>query len=93
VDNARRAGADEIIQSNFLTSSFLLNSLESHSTMDSNLNVIPDSENHHLLTCEPVDEIVGKQFYEAYKLFLNQNKMLVGIKRGDKTHINPPLKI
>lgn len=90
VENARRAGADEIIQSNILTSSFLLNNLESHSTMDSILNVIRDSENHQLLTCEPVDGIVGKQFYEACKLFLKMNKMLVGIKRGDKTHINPP---
>jgi voltage-gated potassium channel len=92
VENARRAGADEIIQSNVLTSSFLLNNLESHSTMDSILNVIRDSENHHLLSCEPVDGIVGKEFYEACKVFLKKNKMLVGIKRGDKTHINPPLE-
>lgn len=90
VDNARRAGADEIIQSNILTSSLILNNLESHSTMASILDLIRNSDKHHLLTCEPVEGIVGKQFYEACKLFLKKNKMLVGIQRGDKTHINPP---
>jgi voltage-gated potassium channel len=89
VENARRAGADEIIQSNILTSSHILNSLESHSTMPSILNIIRQSDNNNLITCEPVDEIVGKQFYEACIIFLNKNKMLVGIKRGEETHINP----
>jgi voltage-gated potassium channel len=90
VDNARRAGADEIIQSNILTSSLILNSLESHSTMASILNLIRDSDTHHLLTCEPVEGIVGKPFYEACNLYFKRNKMLVGIKRGEKTHVNPP---
>jgi voltage-gated potassium channel len=90
VDNARRAGADEIIQSNVLTSSLILNSLESHSTIDSILNIIRNSDNHHLITCEPVDGMVGKHFYEACNLFFKKNKMLVGIKRGEKTHVNPP---
>ncbi|TDL63432.1 potassium channel protein [Rhodococcus qingshengii] len=90
VDNARRAGADEIIQSNILTSSLILNSLESHSTMASILNLIRDSDTHHLLICEPVEGIVGKPFYEACNLFFNRNTMLVGIKRGEKTHVNPP---
>jgi voltage-gated potassium channel len=90
VDNARRAGADEIIQSNILTSSLILNSIESHSTMASILNLIRDSDTHHLLTCEPVEGIVGKPFYEACNLYFKRNKMLVGIKRGEKTHVNPP---
>jgi voltage-gated potassium channel len=90
VDNARRAGADEIIESNILTSSLILNSLESHSTMASILNLIRDSDTHHLLICEPVEGIVGKPFYEACNLFFKRNKMLVGIKRGEKTHVNPP---
>lgn len=74
VDNARRAGADEIIQSNILTSSLILNSLESHSTMESIMNLIRNSDNHHLLTCEPVEGIVGKQFYEACNLFSKEIK-------------------
>jgi voltage-gated potassium channel len=90
VDNARRAGADEIIQSNILTSSLILNSIESHSTMASILNLIRDSDTHHHLTCEPVEGIVGKPFYEACNLYFKTNKMLVGIKRGGKTHVNPP---
>jgi voltage-gated potassium channel len=90
VDNARRAGADEIIQSNILTSSLILNSLESHSTIASILNLIRDSDTHHLLTCEPVEGIVGKPFYEACNLYFKRNKLLVGIKRGEKTHVNPP---
>lgn len=89
--NARRAGADEIIQSNILTSSLIINSLTAHSTMASILDLIRYSDNHHRLTSEPVlDEMHGKQFYEACVLFFAKNKMMVGIKRGEETHVNPP---
>ena len=89
--NAQRAGADEIIQTNILTSSLILNSLTSHSTMASIFELIRNSDNHHRLTCEPVlIDMVGKHFYEACSLFFPKNKMMVGIKRGEETHINPP---
>ena len=89
--NAKRAGADEIIQTNILTSSLILNSLTSHSTMASILEIIRISDNHHRLTCEPVlDEMIGKPFYATCSLYFQKNKMMVGIKRGEETHVNPP---
>jgi voltage-gated potassium channel len=89
--NAKRAGADEIIQTNIITSSLVLNSLTSHSTMASIIELIRHSDNHHRLTCEPVlDEMVGKTFYDACSLSFQKNKMMVGIKRGEETHVNPP---
>ena len=88
--NATRAGADEIIQTNILTSSLILNSLTSHSTMASIFEIIRISDNHHRLTCEPVlDEMIGKAFYTACSQYFKKNKMMVGIKRKDETHVNP----
>lgn len=89
--NASRAGADEIIQSNILASSLMLNSIETHSTMGSILEIIRYSDNHHRLTCEPIlVEMAGMLFYDACIVFFKQNKMMVGIKRGEETHVNPP---
>jgi voltage-gated potassium channel len=89
--NAKRAGADEIIQTNIITSSLVLNSLTSHSTIVSIIELIHHSDNHHRLTCEPVlEEMVGKTFYSACSHFFQKNKMMVGIKRGEETHVNPP---
>ena len=69
----------------------LLNSLSSPSTMASVINLIRHSDNHNLLMSEPViNEMVGKPFNEACLQYFNQNIMLVGIKRGEKTFINPP---
>lgn len=91
VQNARRAGADEIIQSNILASSLILNSLSSPSTMASMINLIGHSDNHNLITSAPVtNELVGVSFYKACIQFFNQNMILVGIKRGEKSFINPP---
>lgn len=90
VENARRAGADEIIQSNILASSLILNSLSSPSTMASMIDLISHSDNQKLLTSEPFkNDMVGKSFNEAYIHFFNKNIMLVGIKRGEKSLINP----
>jgi voltage-gated potassium channel len=36
--------------------------------------------------------MVGKQFYESCILFFTKNKMIIGIKRGEETHVNPPLE-
>jgi voltage-gated potassium channel len=93
VENARRAGADEIIQSSILKSSLILNSLVSKPTMSSILDLIHYSDIHQRLTCEPVlDGMVGKQFYESCTLLFTKNKMIIGIKRGEETHVNPPLE-
>lgn len=89
--NAQRAGADEIIQTNILTSSLILNSLSTQSTMASIIELIHYSDNHHRLTSEPIlNDMIGKRFYEACNLFFQKNKMMVGIKRGEETHVNPP---
>lgn len=88
--NAKRAGADEIIQSNILTSYVMLNSLSAaevgHSSLLLLLNHLQESR-LKLSTCGPY---IGYSFMEASHTLLMEGILLIGIRRGEETFINPP---
>ncbi len=90
-NNASRAGADEIIKSYKLTSHFIMSSYLAKnglSTFYSELN--PASGN--MFQVIPVDEqFIGKTFKEASYDLLEKESILIGIKRGKETKVNPPL--
>ncbi|MGM7722616.1 potassium channel family protein [Metabacillus sp. Hm71] len=89
--NADRAGADEIIRSYKLTSHFMMSSYLAKNGLSkfySELN--PASGN--LFKILPVsDELIGKTFKEASHELLEKESILIGIKRGEETKVNPPL--
>ncbi|KLT18457.1 potassium channel family protein [Neobacillus vireti] len=88
VINALRAGADEVIQSNKLTSVFMVNSL--HSNGDGLLsNVVHQLQESRLSSFMAKEKDIGKSFGEVCQRLLNQGFLLIGIKRGEDTILNP----
>jgi voltage-gated potassium channel len=88
VINACRAGADEVIQSNKLTSVFMVNSL--HSNGDGLLSNIVHELQESRVSSYPVEEQeIGKPFSDVCDLQLKKGLLLIGIQRGDEIVMNP----
>ncbi|MGG3468117.1 potassium channel family protein [Neobacillus pocheonensis] len=88
VINAIRAGADEVIQSNKLTSVFMVNSL--HSNGDGLLSNVVHQLQESRLTSSSVNEAdIGKTFIDLCQELLIKGFLLIGIKRGEDTILNP----
>jgi voltage-gated potassium channel len=88
VINACRAGADEVIQSNKLTSVFMVNSL--HSNGDGLLSNIVHELQESRVSSFPVEEQeIGKPFSDVCDLQLKKGLLLIGIQRGDEIVMNP----
>jgi voltage-gated potassium channel len=85
VTNAKRAGADEVIQSNKLTSIFMENSFYSDG-MISDLVYHLKENRIEVLSSEGLTE---KMFSEALIQLHQQKYLLLGIKREEKTILNP----
>ncbi|MCD7035766.1 potassium channel family protein [Metabacillus sp. GX 13764] len=89
MNNAKRAGADEIIRTSEVTSHLMMNSLFSKkglSDLFEKLN--PAAGNHFEILA--AGSMEGKSFLEASIYYLNQEKLLLGIKKGEETFLNPP---
>lgn len=88
VSNAERAGADEVIRSNKLTSVFMINSL--HSNGDGLLSDFIQHFQESRLKVISADELFhDRTYHEIYQEFFEHEKLLIGIKRDGKTFINP----
>lgn len=87
--NARRAGADQIIQSNAITSSVMLNCLSGETRVDSLLGLLEQLNGNrvHFRSSIP---FIGKNFTQANYSLLEENCLLLGVKRGEETYVNPP---
>lgn len=89
VINANRAGADLVLQSNKLTSVYMLNSLRS-----ANAGLIPEVfgqlQENRLLEITPESEHLNKSFIETANAVSNDKKILIGIKREKTILLNPP---
>ncbi|MBA4536052.1 potassium channel protein [Bacillus aquiflavi] len=88
VANAKRAGADEIIQSNALTSFVMVNRLLS-TKKTSFFEIINQLQKCKLSFLTVKEEMIGQSFNLINSHLLLKNILLVGIKRGEKTIINP----
>ncbi|MGG4489945.1 potassium channel family protein [Metabacillus idriensis] len=91
LNNAKRAGADEIIKSYQLSSHLMMNSYLAKyglSSVYSELN--PANGNYFKI--EPIPkELIGETFHAASHALLEKELLLIGIKKGDKTKLNPPI--
>lgn len=88
--NAKRAGADEIIETNSLSSLVIQNSLKSENFSCPLHHLLDKIEDSRLLFQPPDHEIVSLSFRQAAKLMLEKNWLLIGVKRGEDTFVNPP---
>ncbi len=91
VTNARRAGADEVIQSNKLTSVFMENSL--HSEHDGLLSDVVSHLQENRLESLSAESFIGKSLEEVSLDLMKQQHLLIGIKRGEETILNPSPKM
>lgn len=89
--NASRAGADEIIKSYKLTSHFMMSSYLAKNGLSQFYSEL-NPANGNLFKILPVtDNLVGKTFRDASHELLESESILIGIKRGEETKLNPPL--
>lgn len=87
VTNARRAGADEIIQSNKLASVFMSNCVQSAHTgiLSDFVYHLQDSATETVST----QELCGKTFADLHLDYFTNGVLLIGIKREETTVLNP----
>ncbi|MBS4173915.1 ion channel [Bacillus sp. FJAT-49736] len=91
VINAKRAGADEVIQTNAQSSYIMMNSLISHGMSETILMMLDHIQGNHLKFIS-VDDAWSEKSFEAVSMLLKKNrKLLIGVKRGEETIINPPM--
>ncbi|WP_077214419.1 potassium channel family protein [Bacillus dakarensis] len=87
--NAKRAGADIVIQSNNITSSVMLNSLKTEGRVESLLSLLEQLDGSRIVS-RSSEPFINKKFNDASKILLEEDSILLGIKRGANTTVNPP---
>jgi len=90
VANARRAGADEVVQTNMLTSFIMINSISSQELFTSFLDLLNQLDKRKLTFKPATSEIADKTYLELSQLFIQDGALLLGVKRGEATILNPP---
>ena len=88
--NAKRAGADEIIQTNILTSFVMHQSITSQDMVTSFLDLFYQlSEEKIIFQVAEVDE-VDVDYTSLGTKYMQAGQTLLGVKRGGATILNPP---
>jgi voltage-gated potassium channel len=87
--NAKRAGADEVIQTNKLSSFVMANSIHSQGMSDTLLVMLDNLAGNRLEYIPAIETLVGYTYRECINHFLNKGVLLIGIKRGEESFINP----
>ncbi len=88
-NNAWRAGADEIIQTNRITSYIMMNSLISNG-MSKTVNTLLDHLKGNKLTYMKVPPgCIDSTFLNCSQLLFDDRMLLIGVRRDGRTIINP----
>lgn len=90
IANANRAGADEIIQTNMLTSFIMLQSIASQDIVTSFLDLLYQLTEKKLVFTEADSEEIETDYMTVSLRLIQEGRLLLGIKRGGATIINPP---
>ncbi|MBY0124307.1 TrkA family potassium uptake protein [Bacillus sp. S/N-304-OC-R1] len=90
VANAKRAGADEVVQTNILTSFVMINSISSQELVTSFLDLLRQLDNRKLTLKQVPETIIDMSYMELSQLLIQDGILLLGIKRGEDTTLNPP---
>ncbi|MED4968874.1 potassium channel family protein [Parageobacillus toebii] len=89
VNNAKRAGADEVIQTNLLSSFAMANSLQSPGVSKATEELLHQLHNRKLQLIDVEGLFIGKTFFEISQILLDKQIILIGIMRGEEGYINP----
>jgi voltage-gated potassium channel len=90
IANANRAGADEIIQTNMLTSFVMLQSITSQDMVTSFLDLLYQLTEKKLIYQQCELHEMEKDYTTVGNRYMNEGKVLLGVKRGEATILNPP---
>ncbi|RAK18699.1 voltage-gated potassium channel [Anoxybacillus vitaminiphilus] len=90
VNNAKRAGADEIIQTNLLSSFMMLNSVLSSGLSQVVEHLLERLKVEKLQLIDVPDNLIGKTFKQGHEMFWQQQTLLLGIIREGESYLNPP---
>ncbi|MBM4760696.1 potassium channel protein [Bacillus sp. B15-48] len=93
VNNAKRAGADELIKSNKLTSAIMLDSLHSIGMVKPLSDLLSQLNGKKLEYQTASEDTIGKSFKQAHLHFLSKKIILLGIKKGEDIIVNPQKEI
>ncbi|OCA81417.1 potassium channel family protein [Pseudobacillus wudalianchiensis] len=91
VVNAKRAGADEVIQTNKHASSVMLSSIQQEGASSSLMHLIDPKNGGFLKSITPELEWNNTTFGELAIILLKNRVLLIGIQRAGNITINPPL--
>ncbi|WP_339147537.1 MULTISPECIES: potassium channel family protein [unclassified Sutcliffiella] len=91
VKNAKRAGADEVIQTNMFTSYVMTNSMMSNGMSSTLLSMLDQLKGSKLKYLEAEKGFVGETFEKISNQLLQNKTLLIGVKRRGDTMVNPPL--
>jgi voltage-gated potassium channel len=89
VNNAKRAGADEVIQTNLLSSFAMANSLQSKGVSKVTEELLHQLHHRKLQLIDAEGIFIGKTFFESCQMLLNKRIILIGVMRGEEGHMNP----
>ncbi|MFZ3590602.1 potassium channel family protein [Bacillus sp. DJP31] len=90
ISNASRAGANEIIQTNKLTSSVMTNSIVSNGMSETLLDMLDNLAGNNLEYLLATAKNEGLTYQECLNKLISENILVIGIKRGEESYINPP---
>lgn len=91
VKNAKRAGADELIETYKLSSYVMLNSILNHGLSDTLLSILDQLKGSHLSYLPVPETFVNRTFQECVEQLLQEGILVIGIKRKEESYVNPSL--
>jgi voltage-gated potassium channel len=89
VNNAKRAGADEVIQTNSLSSFMMMNSMLSPGISQIVEHLLDQLKVEKLQPVDAPNDMIGKTFKQGHEMLWEQQILLLGIIRGEESYLNP----
>ncbi|HHY71728.1 MAG TPA: potassium channel family protein [Bacillus bacterium] len=89
VNNAQRAGADELVETYLLSSSIMVNSIHSHGLSTPIQSLLNLTKERRIAMITATDELVNQTFAMAVAFLIKQGVLLIGIKKGEEFFIYP----
>ncbi|MDQ0229810.1 potassium channel family protein [Metabacillus malikii] len=89
--NAKRAGANDLIKTYKLTSYFMMTSIFAKNGLANFYSELNPASGNSFQVLPYNEKFIGKTFRELSQILLEKECILIGIKTGEETKINPPL--
>ncbi|WP_240374526.1 potassium channel family protein [Bacillus piscicola] len=90
ISNAKHAGADEVIASNFISSLLMTESLEQQGISETMALLLDAETSPRLQSIRCPDNWIGKSIAEASTLAKQNSDLILGVSNNGKTILNPP---